>query len=118
MLRRATEQPALPAAPFPHLPQHTPRKSLFDSLHDFRRIALLRFTDQQVNVVRHHDIADHDELIPLPYSFEHFQKQVAAAATGKPRLSAIATAVDEVQMIGAIERVGCLYTVALYAVLC
>lgn len=53
-------------------------------------------------MVRHHDIADHDELIPLPYSFEHFQQQVAAAATGKPRLSAIATAVDEVQMIGAI----------------
>jgi hypothetical protein len=36
MLRRATEQPELPVASFPHLPQHTPRKSLLDGLHDFR----------------------------------------------------------------------------------
>ncbi len=51
--------------------QHTPREALLHRLHHFRRIALLRFAHQQMNVVGHHNVSHDDKVVTLADSFEH-----------------------------------------------
>src|SRR5262249_31001730 len=89
-------------SPRPQPAQHPPGKSLFDSLHHARRISLLRFADQQVNVLRHDYVAYDDESVTLPDRLEHCKKQVTAAFAGQPELAMIAAASDEVQVFIAV----------------
>jgi hypothetical protein len=63
-----------------------------------------------MNVLRHDYIADHHEAIALPNLFEDAQEQITAPGATQPGLPMmIATAGDEVQMLGAVvalEAVG------------
>ena len=60
---------------------------------------MLRFANQQMNVLRHDHIADHHEAIPLPDLFQDLQKQIAATSRSQPRLPVIATASEKVEML-------------------
>jgi len=90
-----------PTAPLGELPQYPPRESLLNRLHDAGRIALLRFADQQVDVLRHDHVTYDNETVALPYLFEDAQEQITPRAA-QPALPMIATASDEVQMLGAV----------------
>jgi hypothetical protein len=61
------------------LRQNAARKNEFESLHDRRGSLLLRFADQEVNVLRHNHVTGNDELIPPAHLLQHSQQQVAAA---------------------------------------
>ena len=53
----------LPRIVGPALGQQRASSALFQNLHDLRRSANSRFAQEQVNVFRHHDIADDDEPV-------------------------------------------------------
>ena len=103
VLRVSAKEVLLEAsAPLGQSPQYPPREPLFDRLHDPGRIILLRFADQQMNVLRHDYIADHDEAIALPNLFEDAQEKITAPCVAQPGLAMVATASDEVEMLGAV----------------
>jgi len=61
-----------------------------------------------MKVFRHDHIADHNKPIPLADFFQHLQKSVAAR-TAQPRLPAMTTARNEVQVsvaVVAMQAVG------------
>jgi hypothetical protein len=57
--------------------QKPARKALLNRLHHLRRIATLRFTQQQVQVLGHDHIPGHYKAIPSPDTSKNFQQQVA-----------------------------------------
>ena len=56
-------------------------EALLESLHDDRRVGAFGFTDEQMDVLRHDDVSDQDELVAAPYLLEHTQKKIAVAGT-------------------------------------
>jgi len=78
------------------LDQKPAGKALLDRLHHLRRIAALRFGQQQVYVLRHDDIADYRKVISPPNLFDHFEQQIAGLRSGEKRFSLVATGGDEV----------------------
>src|SRR5436190_9726480 len=74
------------------------RKALLHSLHYYRRIAPFRFSDQQMNVLRHHYVADHHESIAPPHLLQHPQKQFAAPRIPEPGQPLVATRRDRVRV--------------------
>jgi hypothetical protein len=79
---------------------------MLDCLHYPRRIAFLRLTDQEMNVVRHGDVAYDYEAITLAHFLEHCQKQIPTLRARQPALPMVATASDEMQVIGAVMALG------------
>ena len=68
MLRHVLEEAGLPrVTTASRLRQDAPRKAEFESLHHGRRILLLRFTYQQMNVLGHDHVTDDDKLIALAH---------------------------------------------------
>ena len=97
------EQRNLQRVPAPPLfGQDAPRKTWLERLHYGRRIFLLRFADEQVNVLGHNHVADHHEGIAPAYLLEHFEKKIAAARRAQQGLSATATPGDKMQAAGAV----------------
>jgi hypothetical protein len=47
--------------------EHLPRESLLENLHDDRGIALFRLTDQEMKMLRHHNVAHHCEPVALAH---------------------------------------------------
>ena len=50
-------------------------ETLLQNLHHCRGRSLLGLADEQVNVVGHHHIADHDKEIALPRLFQNLQER-------------------------------------------
>jgi hypothetical protein len=86
--------------------QDATREALFDRLHDARWIAFLRFADQEMNVIRHHDIAYDHETVALADFFEDGEKQIAPPWARPPGLPVITAASDEMQLIRAVVASG------------
>jgi len=84
------------------LRDHTARKAEFERLHHDGRILLLRFADQQMNMLGHDDIAHDDQFVTLAHLLQHLEKEVAAACRAQQRLSAVATACDEMKVTGSV----------------
>ena len=76
-----------------HLPQNAARKAEFESLHDSRRSPLLRFANQQMNVLGHDHVADDHELISAPDSLKNGEKQIATVATAGDEMQVSASVV-------------------------
>ena len=96
VLRRVVEEPGLRrVATASRLRQDPPRKAEFESPHHGRRILLLRFAYQQMNMLGHDHVADDDGLIALAHLLQHSQKKVTAARSSEQWLAAITTASDE-----------------------
>jgi len=66
---------------------------------------MLRLPDEQMNVFEHHDLSAHDEHIAPSHLVRHFEKKVSSARSVEQRLSAIATASDEMKITGAAAAV-------------
>src|SRR5579863_57332 len=111
-------EPMLPNMPFlpgcgPHavlpqvavrtkFPQKTPRKTLFKRLHHDGRVGSLRLADQQMHMLGHDHISNHDKTIALADLFQYLEEQVAMLAAAQQGSSLIATGSDEVQVSGAV----------------
>ena len=67
---------------------------------------MLGFAEQQVNVLRHHHVSDHDELIAAPNLFQNFKEQIAALRRSQPGLALVATAGDEMQLSSSVVTCG------------
>src|SRR5580692_8418773 len=99
MFRGVLEQTALSGIPLSSLAcQHAAREADLERLHHGGRILLLRFADEQVNMLRHHHVAGQHERIPLAHLLEHGQKKIATSGRPQKRLSAKTTAGDELQV--------------------
>jgi hypothetical protein len=60
----------------------------------------LRFTDQQMHMFRHHDIAENTKVIPDTNRFQGTFKEVTSLLRIKMRLPSIATEGDKVEVSG------------------
>jgi hypothetical protein len=69
------------------------------AVHDVPHFGL---ADEQVKVLRHDDVSQHNKLVLFAHFFENSQKQITPLIGVEPRLSLIATAGDEVQISGAV----------------
>jgi hypothetical protein len=104
MLRGVLKQPALGGIPAPSHPrQDAARKAHFERLHHCRRVLLLRFAEEQMNVLGHDHVAHDYKLITSAHLLQHGQKQVAPRGRAQQGLPAITTASDEMQVPGAIK---------------
>ena len=54
--------------------QNASREAELHSLHDGRRISLLRFAEEQMNVLRHDHITHHHKLIPATNALQNRQE--------------------------------------------
>ncbi len=80
-------------------------KALLERLHDGCNIFALRFADEKVYVLRHHDVPDTDEVIAAPDLFEGREEEVALVGTGQKRLPVIATGGNEVHVSGTVAAI-------------
>ena len=76
---------------------------LLEHLHDRGGSALRGFSDQQMDVLRHHHKSLHGKTEPLAASFEDLQKYVAALRRAQERLAPIATASDVMQVLETVD---------------
>src|SRR5260370_37439359 len=108
-------EPSLPKRPYLHraprkcqgqLPRDTllpfPAKRsgnfLLQHLQYFRGRAFLRLAEKQVNVFRHHHIANQLERVPEAYFVEYSDETIPCACRSKQWETTTATARDEVQI--------------------
>ncbi len=71
------KQIALSRITAPSLWQQGPGRALFQYLHHCRRTPHLRFGNQKVDVLGHHNIAHHHEVIALACLFEYGEEEIA-----------------------------------------
>ncbi len=112
-------EPSLPKRPYLHraprkcqgqLPRGTllpfPAKRsgnlLLQHLQYFRGRAFLRLAEKQVNVFRHHHIANQLERVPRTYFVEYSDETIPCACRSKKRETTKTTEGDEVQIAMAI----------------
>src|ERR1700692_4859915 len=65
----------------------------------------LRLGHQQMNMLRHDHIADHDEAVALASLFENGEKSIAGFVGSKKWQSPITRAGDKVQVVSAVGAV-------------
>src|SRR5579864_4358364 len=82
--------------------EKTAGEALLQSLHDDRRVGAFGFTDKQMDVLRHDDVSDQDELVAAADLLEHTQKEVAVARTAQQWLTLVAAGSDEVEIAGSV----------------
>ena len=82
----------------PQPSQYAPCEALFDGLHHRGRIAAFRLTQQQMDMLRHDDVAHHDEMIASAHALHYFKKQVASGGGLEQRAPLVTTGGDEVQV--------------------
>jgi hypothetical protein len=80
------------------VPQNTPRQSLLEHLHDRGLSTAFRFTDEQVKVLRHHHVSDHDEVVASANLFKDSQEQIAFFRSVKKRAATITAAGKKMKM--------------------
>ncbi len=80
------------------LPPQQLRHALFQDLHHRGRRADLRLRDQEMDMLGHHHIANHQELITRPYLIENFQEHIPLPRRAQEGTTPVATAGNEMQM--------------------
>jgi len=85
-------------------PARCNRVCWFDTnlLHHQRGITALRFAEQKMYLLGHHNVSNHDETITPPYPLYDFQKQIAILRRARPYSSLITTRSDEVKISSAV----------------
>ena len=69
--------------------------------------------NEQMNVVGHHDVADHHKLVALADLLENLQEQIALARAGQPGLAMITATGEKVEIVVAgvaLEACGHIFT--------
>jgi hypothetical protein len=59
------------------------RDGEFEGLDSASQVPLSRFVNEQVNVLRHDDMADHTPFVPLAHAFKRRFEQVAACCVAE-----------------------------------
>jgi hypothetical protein len=78
-------------------------QTLFQSLHHDRRIAARRFAEEQVHVLGHDHVTNHDKAIAAADLLQHLEKEIAwILPATQQRASLITTGGDKVQVSGAV----------------
>jgi hypothetical protein len=78
-------------------------KSLFQYLQHFRRVALPRFADEQVDVFRHDHVAEQPEFVPRTHLVEYFYKPIACASRTQEWAATVTTKRNEVEIASSVE---------------
>jgi len=81
-------------------------ESLLDDFHYDRRIAHIRFGDQEVKVLGHDDVADHHKSISLPCPLQNTQEEIAPRAgshLGPPLVAATGYEMEIVPAVPAFQ---------------
>ncbi len=86
------------AAPSSRLLPEPARYTLLQDLHHRRRRANLRLRNQKMNVLGHHHVSGHAELVSLPNFAQDFQEEIALARRAQEWPAAVATARNKMQM--------------------
>jgi len=63
---------------------------------------MIRFADQQVNVLSHDDISDYHKTVTDSHLFENLQKEISAPHSAQHGTPMIATCGNEVQVSAAV----------------
>jgi len=71
-------------------------------LHNHRNISVVGLADEQMEMLRHHHIADDGEFISLPYLFEDLEEQVSAGCRTEKRFPLVATTGDVMEIAATI----------------
>ena len=79
------------------------RIALLKHLHDRGRVTDFRFTDQQMKMLGHDHVSQHDKAIAHPRLFQNAQEQIAPPGAIEPPMALITAASDEVQVAVMIE---------------
>ena len=98
-LRFLSEQRPLPRITAPSLRQQRPCRTLLHHLHHRRRSSHLGLGHQNMNMLRHHHIADDYKTVALSRLFENGEEPVASLGRTEKRQSPIARPGDKVQMV-------------------
>ena len=77
--------------------------TLFQDLHGHSDSSFCRFADQEMDVLRHDDIAPDHELVLLSDFLQDLEKEVAAARRSKEGMAMITTAGDEVLVAAGVK---------------
>jgi hypothetical protein len=80
------------------LSAHRPRGPLLQYLNHLGEIACLGLADQQMNMIRHHDIPGQTNPLPHSHLIKNFHETIACATAPQQRLAPITTECDEMQM--------------------
>jgi hypothetical protein len=64
---------------------------------------MLRFADQQVDVLRHNYVSDDHEAVALAHLFQHLQQEIAPVRRAQEWFPTVATPGDEVQIMVSVE---------------
>jgi uncharacterized protein (DUF2267 family) len=78
--------------------EQVPEDLLLQHLKRLRRIASARFRDEEVYVLRHHDVSDQREGVPGTNFVEHLHEAIAAVWHSKERAPGETTEGDEVKI--------------------
>jgi hypothetical protein len=79
-------------------PQVLSRVTLFQNLHHRRDSSPSWFADQEVNMLRHHDITHYDEPVSFPNLFENFEKEGSLAWRVQQGPALATTGSDEMEV--------------------
>src|SRR3954468_24365574 len=71
--------------------QQALRDGLFEGLHDYGGIRLLRLAEQEMNVLGHHHKPDHVEVVSTTNLLQRFQEHVTGASRSQKGLAPITT---------------------------
>ena len=77
-------------------------ESLLDHFHYDRKIAHIRFGEQEVKMLGHDDVADHYKSIFLPGLLQNAQEQIAARAGSQLGPPLVAATSYEMEIVSAV----------------
>jgi len=80
-------------------------ESLLDDFHYDGRVAHIRLGDQEVKMLGHDDVADHDKSIFLPCTLQNAQEEIAACAGSQLGAPLVAATGYEMEIVPAIPAV-------------
>jgi len=80
-------------------------EALFEGRHYDRRIAALRFAEEEVDVFGHDHVAHYDEAMALANLLQHLEKQITATGSAEKRPPLVTTGGDEVEISGPVVTV-------------
>src|SRR5579864_4303421 len=83
--------------------QQSLRTALLQHLHHCGGRAYLRFRDQQMNVLRHYHIADHNKAVTLARLFKRGQEVISGSCCAQQGPALMARVSDKVQVMRTIS---------------
>jgi hypothetical protein len=81
-------------------PQESSRESLLESLHHGRRVAALRFAEQQMHMLGHHDVTDDNKAIAPADLLQNLEEQISILPDTEESAAVVTACGDEMKVSG------------------